>query len=81
VLAENRQGTVVTYTADFTFTGAAKLASPILDVGLQKIGHHAASQMAECLDRLGVPASRPRVDEHATGEREARENRATESPA
>jgi hypothetical protein len=33
--------------------------------------------MAECLDRLGVPASHSHVDEQATGERQARENRAT----
>jgi hypothetical protein len=44
--------TVVTYTAEFAFTGATKLAAPLLAVGLEKIGHDAARQMAECLDRL-----------------------------
>lgn len=45
-------GTVVAYTADFTFTGPAKLAAPLLDAGLQKIGDDAAKQMKECLGRL-----------------------------
>ena len=54
VLSPDGGGTVVSYTADFTFTGAAKLASPLLDAGLQKIGRDAAKQMAECLDRLTV---------------------------
>jgi carbon monoxide dehydrogenase subunit G len=53
-LSPDGEGTVVSYTADFTFTGAAKLAWPLLDAGLQKIGHDAAKQMAECLDRLAA---------------------------
>jgi hypothetical protein len=36
--------------------------------------------MGECLDRLGAPTSRGGVDEYATGEKQARENRKTESP-
>jgi carbon monoxide dehydrogenase subunit G len=49
--------TVVTYTAEFSFTGAAKLATPLLGVGLEKIGHDAARQMTECLDRLSADPS------------------------
>ena len=54
LLSPDGEGTVVSYTADFSFTGAAKLASPLLDAGLQKIGHDAAKQMAECLYRLSA---------------------------
>lgn len=45
--------TMVQYTADFTFRGATKLATPLLAVGLQKIGNDAEQQMQECLDSLG----------------------------
>jgi hypothetical protein len=51
-VARRGDQTVVTYTAEFAFTGATKLAAPLLAVGLEKIGHDAARQMAECLDRL-----------------------------
>jgi hypothetical protein len=34
-----------------SFTAAAKLATPLLDAGLQKIGHDAAEQRAERVDR------------------------------
>ena len=54
-LSADHGGTAVAYTADFTFTGPAKLAAPLLDAGLQKIGDDAATQMKERLDRLRPP--------------------------
>jgi hypothetical protein len=46
----------------------------------RRSGHDAASQMGECLDRLGAPTSRGGVDEYATGEKQARENRIVPEP-
>jgi carbon monoxide dehydrogenase subunit G len=45
-------GTRVHYTADFTPTGVAKLATPLLPLGLKKLGDSAAAQMKACLDDL-----------------------------
>ena len=47
-------GTTLVYTADFTFTGVTRLASPLLGLGLEKIGDEAAAQMTRCLDALGT---------------------------
>lgn len=49
--------TVVHYTADFTFTGPTKLASPLLGIGLQRVGDAAAAQMVACFGAL--PAATP----------------------
>jgi len=57
---------VVTYTAGFPFTGATKLAAPLLAVGLEKIGHDAARQMAQCLDGLTTQPSATRTTTTAT---------------
>jgi uncharacterized protein YndB with AHSA1/START domain len=45
-------GTEVHYTADFTLTGAAKLATPLAPLGLKQLGDGAAEQMSRCLDGL-----------------------------
>lgn len=42
----------VTYTAEFTPHGAAKLAEPLMPIGLKKIGDDAAEQMESCLQAL-----------------------------
>lgn len=44
--------TVVTYRAEFAPQGAAKLAEPLLPLGLKKLGDDAEEQMAKCLRRL-----------------------------
>lgn len=44
--------TVVRYRADFTFTGATRLVTPLLNVGLQRIGDNAAERMAACLSTI-----------------------------
>ena len=46
--------TVLIYTADFTFSGAVRLAGPLLNIALQKIGDDAAEQMTSCLNTLGT---------------------------
>ncbi|NYG53868.1 SRPBCC family protein [Nocardioides perillae] len=45
-------GTSVRYVAEFTPTGAAKLATPLMAPGLKVLGDKAAQQMQECLERL-----------------------------
>lgn len=45
-------GTVVHYRAEFTPSGAAKLASPLMAPALKVLGDKAAEQMQECLERL-----------------------------
>jgi carbon monoxide dehydrogenase subunit G len=45
-------GTKVTYRAEFTPQGAAKLAQPLLPLGLKKLGDDAAEQMGQCLAKL-----------------------------
>lgn len=42
----------VHYTAEFHPQGAAKLAEPLMPLGLEKIGDDAAEQMEKCLSRL-----------------------------
>jgi hypothetical protein len=49
--------TVLLYTADFIFTGATKLATPALNLALQKVGDDAAEQLTACLDAIGPNAS------------------------
>ena len=45
-------GTLVRYTADFSLKGAARLAAPLLPLGLKRLGDSAAEQLARCLNRL-----------------------------
>ncbi|TXL56537.1 SRPBCC family protein [Aeromicrobium terrae] len=42
----------VTYTAELTPHGAAKLAEPLMPIGLKKIGDDAAEQLEKCLRDL-----------------------------
>jgi hypothetical protein len=42
----------VTYAAEFTPHGAAKLAEPLMPLGLKKIGDDAAEQLETCLRAL-----------------------------
>lgn len=46
------EGTRVTYTADFTFKGVAKLATPLLNGPLNKLGDAAEQSLRQALDRL-----------------------------
>lgn len=45
-------GSEVTYRADFTFTGLAKVASPLLKPFLEKLGNDTGAQLKTALDRL-----------------------------
>lgn len=45
-------GTRVTYRAEFNPQGAAKLVTPLLPLGLKKLGDDAAEQMEKVLSRL-----------------------------
>lgn len=45
-------GTRVTYTADFTFKGVAKLAAPFLRPAFKKLGDEAEAGLREYLGRL-----------------------------
>ena len=44
--------TTVTYTAEFTPEGAAKLAEPLMPLGLKKLGDDAAASMERELQKL-----------------------------
>jgi len=46
------QGTEITYTADFTFKGYAKLLVPFLGPAFKKLGDGAAEGMKKALDGL-----------------------------
>lgn len=46
------EGTRVTYTADFTFKGVAKLVTPLLTGPLNKLGDEAEQSLRLALDRL-----------------------------
>lgn len=46
------EGTQVTYSADFTFNGLARLATPFLVRPLNKLGDEAERSLAEALARL-----------------------------
>jgi hypothetical protein len=45
-------GTKVTYTADFTFKGAAKLVTPFLGKAFKKLGDEAEEGLREALATL-----------------------------
>ena len=45
-------GSTVVYRADFTFTGLAKVAGPLLKPFLEKLGNDTAAQLKTALDRL-----------------------------
>ena len=45
-------GTEVTYTADFTFKGIARLIAPFLRPAFARLGNEAEAGMARALDRL-----------------------------
>ena len=45
-------GTEVTYTADFTFKGIARIAAPFLGPALKRLGDEAEAGMAAALARL-----------------------------
>ena len=45
-------GSKVTYTADFTFKGAAKLVTPFLGKAFKKLGDEAEHGLREALARL-----------------------------
>lgn len=45
-------GSKVVYHAEFSLQGAAKLAEPLLPLGLKKLGDDAAEQLEQCLRRL-----------------------------
>lgn len=45
-------GSTVTYRADFTFTGLAKVAAPLLKPFLEKLGNDTGAQLKQALDRL-----------------------------
>lgn len=51
-IAPDGAGTRVTYTADFTFRGAAKLLAPLLRPALNRLGDHAEEGLADALGRL-----------------------------
>jgi hypothetical protein len=55
LVAAHDGGSVVTYTADFTFTGPARLAAPALGLALGHVADAAAIRMAGCLDGLVAP--------------------------
>jgi carbon monoxide dehydrogenase subunit G len=46
------QGTEVTYTARFTFKGAARLVKPLLKPALERLANKAAAGMRAALNRL-----------------------------
>ena len=46
------QGVAVTYTAEFEPQGMAKLAAPLMPLGLKKLGDDAAESMETALNRL-----------------------------
>ena len=50
--SESPEGVTVTYTAEFDPQGGAKLAEPLMPLGLKKIGDGAQEQMQEALERL-----------------------------
>jgi carbon monoxide dehydrogenase subunit G len=50
--APEGKGTRVTYTADFTFKGAAKLVAPLLRPAFKKLGDQAEAGLREHLARL-----------------------------
>jgi uncharacterized protein YndB with AHSA1/START domain len=50
--AQSPEGTTVTYTAEFDPQGVAKLAQPLMPLGLKKLGDDAAEQMRQVLERL-----------------------------
>lgn len=45
-------GSTVTYRAEFTFTGLAKVAAPLLKPFLEKLGNDTEAQLKQALDRL-----------------------------
>ena len=45
-------GTEVTYTADFTFKGAARFVAPLLGPALRRLGDEAERGMSQALHRL-----------------------------
>lgn len=45
-------GTTVVYRAEFTFTGLARFAGPLLKPFLEKLGNDTAAQLKSALDRL-----------------------------
>jgi uncharacterized protein YndB with AHSA1/START domain len=45
-------GTEVTYTADFTFKGAARLVAPLLGPAFKKLGDEAETGMRKALNQL-----------------------------
>jgi carbon monoxide dehydrogenase subunit G len=51
-VAPHPSGAQVRYTAEFRPQGLAKLAEPLLPLGLKKLGDDAAGQMKTCLDGL-----------------------------
>lgn len=51
-IAPHGSGTRVTYSADFTFKGLAKLATPFLGGAMEKLGDEAQEGMREALARL-----------------------------
>ncbi len=53
-IAPDGAGTRVTYTADFTFRGAARLLAPFLGPALKGLGDHAEEGLAEALGRLAA---------------------------
>ncbi len=51
--AAAREGTTVTYRADFEFKGLAKLVAPLLAPAFKKLGDEAEQGMRDALGRLG----------------------------
>ena len=45
-------GSTVVYRAEFTFTGVAKLAAPLMKPLLDRLGDRTAEQLKTTLDRL-----------------------------
>jgi hypothetical protein len=45
-------GTVVTYTAEFTFKGLSRLAAPLLKPAFERLGNKTEAGMRQALDRL-----------------------------
>ena len=48
-------GTELTYTADFTFKGAARLVAPLIRPALVRLVDHAEEGLADALGRLAAP--------------------------
>lgn len=44
--------TTLVYEAEFELTGAAKLAQPLMPIGLKRLGDAAEKQIRECLEAL-----------------------------